>query len=111
MFQASSAGWHEGRHDLLPWLTYFLAILRRARVQLEERAGQVKSPRGAKTALIEAAVWGFLNPFSLSDVEGVCPGVSREMVRTVLQKMQRDGKIECLAKGRTAKGRRKGNNS
>jgi len=35
----SSEGWHEGRHDLLPWLNYFLAILRRAWFELEERVG------------------------------------------------------------------------
>src|SRR5262249_35505934 len=33
----SSESWHEGRHDLLPWLNYFLAILRRAYVELETR--------------------------------------------------------------------------
>jgi Fic family protein len=26
----SSEGWHEGRHDLLPWLNFFLAVLKRA---------------------------------------------------------------------------------
>lgn len=30
VLQLSSRGWHEGRHDLLPWLNYFLAILKRA---------------------------------------------------------------------------------
>ena len=33
----SSEGWHEGRHDLLPWLNYFVATLRRAYFELEER--------------------------------------------------------------------------
>jgi Fic family protein len=32
----SSAGWHEGRHDLLPWLNFFLAILKRAYRELEK---------------------------------------------------------------------------
>jgi Fic family protein len=107
VLQASSTDWHEGKHDLLPWLNYFLAIVRRAYVQFEERAGQIKSPRGAKTALIEATVQGFLGEFGLSDVERVCPGVSRDMVRRVLQAMQRDGRIECLGKGRTAKWRKR----
>lgn len=31
----SSQGWHEGRHDLLPWLHYFLAILKRAYRELD----------------------------------------------------------------------------
>jgi Fic family protein len=35
----SSEGWHEGRHDLLPWLSFFLAILKRAYRELE-RVGQ-----------------------------------------------------------------------
>jgi Fic family protein len=35
----SSEGWHEGRHDLLPWLSYFLATLRRAYFELEQRVG------------------------------------------------------------------------
>ena len=26
----SSEGWHEGQHDLLPWLNYFLSIVKRA---------------------------------------------------------------------------------
>jgi Fic family protein len=32
----SSEGWHEGRHDLLPWLSFFLAILKRAYRELEK---------------------------------------------------------------------------
>jgi Fic family protein len=108
VLQASSTGWHEGKHDLLPWLNYFLAVVRRAYSQFEERVGEVKSPRGAKTALIETAILGFVGEFGLSDVERVCPGVSRDMVRRVLQKMQRAGKIECLGKGRTAKWRKIG---
>jgi Fic family protein len=31
----SSEGWHEGRHDLLPWLNFFLTILKRAYRELE----------------------------------------------------------------------------
>src|SRR5262245_52621169 len=32
----SSQGWHEGRHDLLPWLNYFLTILKRAYKEWEK---------------------------------------------------------------------------
>jgi Fic family protein len=35
----SSQGWHEGTHDLTPWLNYFLAIVRRAYLELIEKAG------------------------------------------------------------------------
>ena len=107
VLEASSTGWHDAKHDLLPWLNYFLAVVRRAYVQFEERAGHAKTPRGAKTALVEAAVSGLLGEFGLSDVERACPGVSRDMVRRVLQEMQRDGTVECLGKGRTAKWRKR----
>ncbi len=104
----SSEGWHEARHDLLPWLNYFLAILKRAYRELEERTGQVQGARGAKTALVEAAVSAFPGGFSLADVERASPGVSRDMVRHVLKRLQREGKVECLGKGPGAAWRKRG---
>jgi Fic family protein len=103
----SSQHWHEGRHDLLPWLNYVLAILRRAYFEFEQRAGQVKSQRGAKTELIESAVRSQVGPFSLSAIQGLCPGVSRDMVRRVLREMQSARKVECLSRGRSATWRKK----
>lgn len=95
----SSEGWHEGRHDLLPWISYFLSVLRRAYVDLEARVGQVKSPRGAKTALVENAVASFPGSFTLSDLERACPGVSRDLARRVLRQLQSAGEVECLGRG------------
>ncbi|MFN7946175.1 MAG: Fic family protein [Blastocatellia bacterium] len=103
----SSEGWHKGRHELLPWLTYFVTILRRAYREFEQRAGGVKSPRGAKTSLIENAIAAFPGAFSLADVERECPGVSRDMVRRVLREMQQAGQVECLGRGPGAMWRRK----
>jgi Fic family protein len=40
VLRRSSEEWHEGRHDILPWLNYFLAILKRAYRELEARAGE-----------------------------------------------------------------------
>ena len=102
----SSEGWHEGRHDLLPWLNFFLAILYRAYKTFEARAGEAKGPRGAKTALLEAAVESFVGPFRLADLDHACPGISRDMVRRVLRTLQTAGRIECLGKGRNATWRR-----
>jgi Fic family protein len=104
----SSEGWHEGRHDTLPWVNYFLTIVRRAYRLFEERAGQVRSPRGAKTALVEAAINGFPGPFGLADLEHACPGVSRDMIRQVLRRLQQADRVECLGRGRSARWRKKG---
>jgi len=107
----SSEGWHDGRHDLLPWLNYFLGVIRRAYREFEERTGQVKTPRGAKTALVAAAVEGFRGDFTLAQLERACPGVSRDMVRRVLRDFQRAGRVVCLGRGPGASWRRKGTTS
>lgn len=105
----SSDGWHDGHHDLLPWLNYFLGVVRRAYREFEERAGQVKTPRGAKTALIAAAVEAYPGDFTLAQLERACPGVSRDMVRRVLRELQKAGKVVCLGRGPGASWRKAGN--
>jgi Fic family protein len=35
--QTSSAGWHEGSHDIIPWLQYFLSTIHTAYREIEER--------------------------------------------------------------------------
>jgi Fic family protein len=109
VLQASSAGWHEGKHDLLPWLNYFLAIVRRAFVHFEERAGQVKSPRGAKTDQILGAIRSTTNPFRVADLQRACPGVSVDLIRSVLKDLRAQGKVECLGRGQQAQWRRLAN--
>ena len=106
----SSEQWHEGRHDLLPWLNFFLAVVRRAYAEFEERAGEVKSPRGAKTALVAQAIAAFPGEFGLRDLELACPGVSRDMIRRILKDLKQQGSVECLGRGPGARWRKKGNN-
>ena len=106
--EQSSQGWHEGRHDPWPYVNYLLFVLKTAYQEFEERAGQVKSPRGAKTALVQAAIQAFPGEFSLGDLERACPGVSRDMVRRVLRNLQRAAKVACLGRGPGAAWRKKG---
>jgi Fic family protein len=106
VLRASSAGWHEGKHDVLPWLNYLLAVLRRAYVQFEERAGQVKSPRGAKAEVVQAAIRQVPSPFRVADLQQVCPGVSLDWIRRVLKDLRSQGKVECLGRGQQAQWRR-----
>ena len=97
--QLSSKGWHEGKHDPWPYIGYLLFVIKKAYDEFEARAGQLKSPRGTKTELIMNAIGGLPQRFSLVDVEHVCPGVSRDMVRKVLKDMQKQQKVECSGRG------------
>ena len=103
--QQSSQGWHEGRHDLLPWLNYFLAIARRAYGKFERRAGEVKAPRGAKAGLVLSAIRGQSGEFRLADIEAACPGVGREWIRSLLTDLKAAGEATCRGKGPAARWR------
>ena len=97
--QESSQGWHEGKHNPWPYIGYLLYNLKLAYNEFTERAGHLKSPRGAKTELVMAAISGLPNRFTLVDVERVCPGVSRDMVRKILKDMQKQQTITCSGRG------------
>lgn len=107
--EQSSTGWHGGRHNPWPYINYVLFVLKTAYREFEERLGRVLSPRGAKTEMIESAINAMPGEFSLSRLEHVCPGVSRDMIRRVLQELQRAGRIECLGRGPGATWRKRGN--
>ena len=70
---------------------------------------QLKSPRGAKTEQVEAAVMAFIGTFTIYELERACLGVSRDMVRKVLRDLQKAGFVECLGRGPGAVWRKKGN--
>jgi len=86
-----------------------LFILKSAYRDFEERLGQVKSPRGAKTEIIANAVKAFAGNFTLAELERACPGISRDMIRRVLRDLQKAGAVECLGRGPGAAWRKRGN--
>lgn len=101
--EASSVGWHEGEQNPYPWLEYFWGMLLRAYSEFRDRAGQILEGRGAKTALVEAAVARRRQPFAISELELDCPGVSRDMIRHVLRRLRSEGKVEVSGRGRGAR--------
>ncbi len=100
--EASSHHWHTDKHDVRPWLNYFWGALLRAYREFEERVGVITTSRGSKTELIRAAVNRKMAPFSISDIESDCPGISRDMIRQVLRKMRDEGEIAVSSSGRGA---------
>jgi Fic family protein len=108
VLEQSSQRWHDGKHDPWPTMNFLLFTLMQACKEFEQRVGQVKAPRGAKTALIQAAVEAQPGPFRVSDLQHACPGVSLDMIRRVLKDL-RGTKVECLGRGQNAQWRRIGN--
>ncbi|MBC8551451.1 MAG: Fic family protein [Candidatus Brocadiales bacterium] len=105
--EKSSAGWHDGTHDVMPWVTYFWGVLLRAYKEFEDRVGSIRAGKGSKTEQIRKAVERKIGPFSISDIERECAGTSRDMVRRVLRQLRDEGIIVSTGKGRNAKWKKK----
>ena len=96
--EQSSRGWHEGRHDPWPYINYVLFILKTAYREFVERVGETSEPRGSKTRLVLEVIDKMSSTFSLADLERACPGVSRDMIRRVLN-TQKGQTVDCIGRG------------
>lgn len=104
---ASSQGWHESRHSLLPWWEYFLGVaVLTAYRRLDEQLSGITTRRGAKQAMVAAAIRRMPARFRYSDVERACPGVSRPTIQRAFHKLREAGEIELLSRGRDAEWRK-----
>lgn len=95
----SSLGWHEGEHDLMPWWSYWAGVVLSAYREFAERVGTFTSARGVKGELVVQAIERLPGRFRITQIEEQCPGVSRETVRKVLNRLRADGKIKCVRRG------------
>ena len=106
--EASSKGWHEGKHNPWPFINHVLYILKSAYQEFEQRVGETAEPKGAKAQLVREAVGRHAGDFQLTDIERDCPGVGREWIRSVLAEMRREGKVTCRGRGPAARWRSEG---
>ncbi|MBC77191.1 MAG: cell filamentation protein Fic [Halobacteriovoraceae bacterium] len=101
--EESSQGWHENKHDPLPWLNYFWVALLKAYKEFEERVGTINPGKGSKSNQVRQFVMKQLGAFSISDIEKEFPWISRDMIRIVLREMRDENTIQTKGKGRGAK--------
>jgi Fic family protein len=107
VLEQSSRRWHEGKHDPWPAVNFLLYILTRACKEFEEQVGWMTSPRGAKTEMVEHAIETISGEFGITDLERLCPGVSRDMIRLLLRELKAARRLECLGRGPGAKWRKR----
>jgi Fic family protein len=103
--ERSSQGWHAGQHNITPWLEYFLTMLLEAYHRFEERVGNIEQTqkKGWQQERIMQVIQGFVADFTISDVEELCPGVSRPTITKTLNELSKKGFIECVERGRHAR--------
>ncbi len=100
--QRSSEGWHEGKQDVIPWIDYFLGVLTAAYREFEDRVGSLTSARGAKTQMVLSAIERLPNRFRMADLERLCPNVTRELIRKVLNPLKKNGILSVEGAGMSA---------
>jgi Fic family protein len=109
VLQRASDQWHEGGHAILSWWQFSLGVLIRAYRELENRVGLIRSSRGAKTAWVMDAIAQLPELFAIADIIRLCPGVSRPMIRVILENLRNKGRIETIGTGRGAKWKKRDN--
>lgn len=101
--EKSSQGWHQEKHNLMPWMTYFWGVLLRAYKEFEGRVGTLTTGKGNKAQHIRITIENMIGPFSISDIERACPSVSRDTIRLVLRQLRDEAVIVSEGMGRGAK--------
>ncbi|MFO7894447.1 MAG: Fic family protein [Longimicrobiales bacterium] len=105
--EASSRGWHDAGHDLLPWWEYFLGVVVLGAYRtLDERVGKITSKRGAKRQMVAAAIRRMPAVFRYADLARACPGISRPTIQRAMREAKAAGEIELIQRGRDAEWRR-----
>jgi Fic family protein len=100
---ASSQGWHEGHHSLVPWWEYFLGVMMLGCYrEFEKRVGAISLRQGAKREMIVDTVKRLPEEFRVGEIKRACPGISQATINRTLAQMRREGTIRCVRGGRDA---------
>ncbi len=97
---ASSAGWHEGKNDVGPFVRYMLGAVLTAYREFEDRVSLVAGTKLSKAKRIEAVVRGSVGKGTKSDILAVCPDISKITVERALAALLAEGKVEKVGAGR-----------
>ncbi len=103
----SQRDWHEGEHNVWPWISYLAEILASAYDDLEERVAAAQPQAGNKQKRVREHVLSHApESFRRRDVERALPGVSDATIRLVLAELRDEGKIAIEGGGRGARWRK-----
>jgi Fic family protein len=100
---AAGHGWHEGEHDIGPWLRYFLGILTAAYRELRQQAATVAG-RGSKREAIRRFIDARPGAeFTVAELRRAVPTASQSYINKTLARLRDEGHIEPLGAGRGAR--------
>ncbi len=103
--KTSSQGWHEQKHDSLPWINFCLSILRQAYKEMAENIEQHCHLNSGKGEVVEVAILKQVGSFSLREIQQQCPNISVQMIKKVLNDLKKNKQVILFGRGRGARWR------
>lgn len=96
----SQRNWHDGEHDIWPWISYLARILAGAYEDFEQRVAATGEKTGTKQDRVRDYILDQAPlVFRRRDIERALPGVSLATIRLVLQDLREDRKIKPEGSG------------
>ncbi len=103
----SQRRWHQGDHDIWPWITYLAGVLASAYEAFESRVASARSETGNKQQRVREYILEHApDSFRRRDVARAVPGVSEATIRLVLAELRGEGKIASEGSGPGARWRK-----
>lgn len=100
----SQRNWHEGEHDVWPWITYLSRILSSSYDDFEKRVATAGEQSGSKQDRVrEYVLHQAPARFRRRDVERALPGISVATIRLVLTELRDAGQIRPEGSGAGAR--------
>ena len=98
---ASSAGWHEGKNDYLPYVTYFLGVVLACYRELDERMAALSA--GSPEEAVRTFFTSRLESASRREITEALPTISSRTLDRVLSRLQATGELEKVGAARATR--------
>ena len=106
----SQRDWHDGSHNVWPWIEYLIGTLAETYERFESRVAAVRGDDGAnKQERVRVYIRQHApQRFTINDARKAVPGISDQTIRLVLNELKAAGEISPEGSGRGAGWRRQG---
>ena len=94
-------------NDIKKWVEYFLSFVEKSYEDLSDEMNLAVNKKETKTRRIEKIINSTLGYFTKDDIRNQCPDIPEPTINRVFNNLRTSGKIEVVAKGRSAKWKKK----
>ena len=94
-------------NDIKKWVEYFLSFVEKSYEDLSDEMNLAVNKKETKTRRIEKIINSTLGYFTKDDIRNQCPDIPEPTINRVFNNLRKSGKIDVVAKGRSAKWKKK----